>query len=216
MHAHLEHVSSEAQAKLLKTTCLPEVVTGRAVPGLPPRIAACTALVPGRAPVPGRPPLLPGRAKPVAGRPAPLMGRTAGLLAPLLLACACMRGFLLAGAAALLRAAPYGHASNQGGCARSAARARSPPPRWSRAAPARCPAARPVPRCSHPSGCRPRPAHVGYVWCLWCVRAAWSSMQAAACSQACARDAAYMRACMRARRRPPSPLLLSLCHRSSF
>ena len=61
----------------------PDVVTGRAVPGLAPRIAACTApaAVPGARPAP--PDVVPGRAKPVMGRPLLVMGRTAGLEPPL-------------------------------------------------------------------------------------------------------------------------------------
>lgn len=61
---------------------LPLEVTGRLVPGRPPRRAASMELVPGLFPglvdVTGLLPV-PGLANPVKGRPLPVMGRTAWL-----------------------------------------------------------------------------------------------------------------------------------------
>lgn len=63
---------------------LPPEVTGRLVPGLPPRSAASIELVPGLLDMPGLfvvPGLfeVPGLAKPVSGLPLPVTGRTAWL-----------------------------------------------------------------------------------------------------------------------------------------
>ncbi len=62
----------------------PDVVTGRAVPGLDPLSACCRLAVPRRplAEVLGRALPVPGRAKPVSGRPLLVMGRTAWLGPP--------------------------------------------------------------------------------------------------------------------------------------
>lgn len=61
---------------------LPPEVTGRLVPGLPPRSAASIELVPGMFDVPGLSDVpglfdVPGLAKPVRGLPLPVTGRTA-------------------------------------------------------------------------------------------------------------------------------------------
>lgn len=77
------HASWRCASTLLQDYLPPEV-TGRFVPGLPPRSAASMELVPGLLDVPGLfvvPGLLevPGRAKPVSGLPLPVTGRTAWL-----------------------------------------------------------------------------------------------------------------------------------------
>ena len=64
--------------KCLTFVHLPLDVTGRLVPGLPPRKAASIEPVPGLLDVPGRFDV-PGLANPVRGLPLPVTGRTAGL-----------------------------------------------------------------------------------------------------------------------------------------